>query len=382
MSNPDLYASADADTGAEEEESELPDAPGNPFAPPKSTAAAPPTSSPGNPFAPDADATANEHSLLQQQDAQYTTLTSEMLAPAKKRMSMSMGGLEKVLPGMSSKSSTATRLVELRGDDIIVTDPKTQRMMAHVSLRDPQFVFNPVMFDKKSPTGFKLHFMPGDVVLFPTTQQMADEWIAAVQNNLGVAYGKPDLGPMPPTLYEILDVPEDADPEALRLAYLNRNKNAKSAAEIDAINEAYRVLHDAMVRLDYDSALGVFRELRPPQGMDVLVSEHVRGHDAPSSPASCVMFVDSSQSIFYYQDASLGRDVTSSVKWFKLQRVVDVVLPEPREPELVLSFPEGETISLRFDTPTKRDAFAEALRVFQHGAGRGGERKGSNNFHV
>jgi hypothetical protein len=251
------------------------------------------------------------------------------------------------------------RRVELRKDEILWYD-KNNKILGKISITVADFLVIPSLYTKKSPTGYCLHFSPADITFYPDKKTTAEVWAESIEMNLSLIFGKPDLGVMDePTHYQILNVKEDVDSETLRLAYMERSRSASTIQDRDKINFAYQILHDAVVRMEYDNSELVRNHLR--NGLEITASEIVNGFASPKTRS--VMFVNSTCTIFYYQDIKWGHELTAHIKSFKLYRVLDVKFFNSSD--LILEFKDGDTITLTFDSGTNRDRFTDALKYFK-----------------
>jgi len=99
------------------------------------------------------------------------------------------------------------------------------------------------------------------------------------------------------TLYQVLGVPEDATPEAIRKAHRerawalhpDRNKDPKAEEAMKGVNAAFDVLRDPVKRAEYDGMLA--RQRRPampvtPMGAGVFVVVRTFGFNTCNSTTS------------------------------------------------------------------------------------------------
>lgn len=115
-----------------------------------------------------------------------------------------------------------------------------------------------------------------------------------------------------PTLYEVLDVPEDATDEQIKKSYRanalryhpDKNPSDQTADQFKAINHAYEVLSDTMKRKQYDLTL----HPPPTTGFQFNISYHTSKPAEPAPPQQVTVDVTLEQVI-------TGAVIEKLMKW-------------------------------------------------------------------
>jgi len=309
---------------------------------------------PGNPFAPEVQ---NDAVKTTEEEGATVAFAKPNAAQAPE-MAMSAVSMDTTMLMAPRKNKLFSRPALRRFtlvDGTVRYYDKTNKQLGTFSILEAGFTLKGRV-SESSPTKYEMTFQPQNVTVYPANRPMLEEWAAAVENNLSLLHGLPDLGPEnPASFYEVLQVSRDVTSEGIRHAYQElASQFADDEERLDTLLQAYTSLMEPELRGVYDRADSVRRALR---GGVLANLKNARGDGGEP----IVLFADAEVTDLFWQGVRYGPKLSPKYQWLELRNVHRT---EPvGECDVRLHLDESQVV-LAMDSTKTRDALLECLAYF------------------